>query len=104
MPKNGTFADLTAYPVSKDKTRKPAGDGPFSIDKGVISLAEEINGQVCGLHDDPAPLPVDPVPAMAYVPFQQWSSSLHSPEKALESGTLFPVLDKPFLCGRRQRR
>ncbi len=37
---------------------------------------------------------------MAYVPYQQWSSSLHSAERALDAGTLFPVLDKPFY-GRR---
>ena len=49
---------------------------------------------------DPSPLPEDPVPAMAYVPDQQWSSSLHSAERALDAGTLFPVLDKPFY-GRR---
>lgn len=67
-------------------------------------MAEEINGQVCGMHPDPTLLPADPVPAMAYVPFQQWSQDLHSPERALTSGTLFPVLDKPFLCGRRGSR
>lgn len=42
------------------------------------------------------PLPEYPVPGMAYVPYQQWTEILHSPERALESGTLFPVLDKPF--------
>ena len=52
----------------------------------------------CG--EDPTPLPANPVPAMAYVPFQQWSSNLHSAERALDAGTLFPVLDKPFY-GRR---
>lgn len=61
-------------------------------------MAEEFNGQPCAA--DPAPLPADPVPAMAYVPYQQWSSSLHSAERALDTGTLFPVLDKPFY-GRR---
>lgn len=55
----------------------------------------------CG--QDPAPLPADPVPAMAYVPYQQWSANLHSPERALESGTLFPVLDRPFCAGRGER-
>lgn len=67
-------------------------------------MAEEINGQACGLYDDPAALPTDPVPAMAYVPYQQWSNMLHSPERALAAGTLFPVLDKPFLGGRREPR
>ncbi len=67
-------------------------------------MAEEINGQTCGLYDDPSLLPADPVPAMAYVPYQQWSGSLHSAERALDAGTLFPVLDKPFLGGRREPR
>ena len=38
------------------------------------------------------------VPAMAYVPFQQFDRTF-APEQALEAGTLFPELDKPF-CGR----
>lgn len=39
--------------------------------------------------------------AMAYVPFQQWSST-SSPEKALDSGTLFPDLVFPFEKGGRR--
>ncbi len=65
-------------------------------------MAEEFNGQACTA-DTPL-LPADPVPAMAYVPYQQWSGALHSPERALDAGTLFPVLDKPFLGGRRMPR
>lgn len=34
-------------------------------------------------------------PAMAYVPWQKWDE-LYDPCKALECGTLFPVLNKPF--------
>lgn len=41
-------------------------------------------------------LPKDVVPAMAYVPFQQFNSKLYSPAQALESGTAYPILDKPF--------
>ncbi len=44
-------------------------------------------------------LPEDTAVTMAYVPFQL-DKSCYSPEKALQEGTLFPVLDKPF-CGRR---
>lgn len=44
------------------------------------------------------PLPKDPVVAMAYVPFQT-KSRLYSDEQALKAGTLFEVLDKPFLGG-----
>lgn len=65
-------------------------------------MAEEIiGGQSCGLYNDLAPLPENPVPAMAYVPYQQWSGNLHSAERALDAGTLFPILDKPFY-GRRE--
>lgn len=60
-----------------------------------------MNGQACT--PDTAALPPDPVPAMAYVPYQQWQGSLFTPEQALEAGTLFPVLHKPFL-GRRPSR
>ncbi|MBC8534779.1 spore coat associated protein CotJA [Clostridiales bacterium NSJ-40] len=42
-----------------------------------------------------APLPENMVVAMAYVPFQQFSK-VYTPEKALDNGTLFPELDKPF--------
>ncbi len=61
-------------------------------------MAEEFGGQEC-MADLPL-LPSEPVPAMAYIPFQQWSGSLHSAERALEAGTLFPVLDKPFCRGK----
>lgn len=52
-------------------------------------------GQMCPLKEGRTPLPDDPVPAMAYVPFQQWGE-VYEPERALDAGTLFPVLDKPF--------
>ena len=42
-----------------------------------------------------APLPENPVVAMAYIPFQQFDRTF-APERALEAGTLFPELDKPF--------
>lgn len=38
-------------------------------------------------------------PAMAYVPFQKWCE-VYSMDKALCQGTLFPVIDKPFVGGR----
>ena len=43
----------------------------------------------------PAPACNMPV-AMAYVPWQQWKD-IYEPCKALESGTIFAELDKPFL-------
>ncbi len=41
-------------------------------------------------------LPKNTAEAMAYIPFQQCGSQLYSPAQALESGTVYPVLDKPF--------
>ncbi len=41
-------------------------------------------------------LPCELSYAMAYVPFQQWCSSIYTAEKALCQGTLFPALDLPF--------
>ncbi len=41
-------------------------------------------------------LPDDPVVAMAYVPFQT-DTTVYEDMKALEVGTLFPVLDLPYL-------
>lgn len=41
------------------------------------------------------PLPKEPVPAMAYVPYQN-AKRLYAPEQGICSGTLFPELDKPF--------
>ena len=58
-------------------------------------MAEVIMQQACPLKGGRAPLPEDPVPAMAYVPFQQWGQ-MYEAERALDSGTLFPELDKPF--------
>lgn len=47
-----------------------------------------------------SPLPNDTVEAMAYVPFQQQNSKTYSPAHALEAGTVYPVLDKPFYGGK----
>ena len=43
-----------------------------------------------------SPLPKNPVPAMAYIPFQQFSQP-YSSQEGFKKGTLFPCLDKPFL-------
>lgn len=62
------------------------------------------HGQSCAL-EQPAPLPQNPVPAMAYVPFQQYDPhNLYSVEQALQTGTLFPELDKPFYGQRGEPR
>ena len=43
-----------------------------------------------------SPLPKDTVEAMAYIPFQMQNSKTYAPAQALESGTIYPILDKPF--------
>lgn len=35
------------------------------------------------------------VPGMAYVPWQNFTK-VYDPQKALQAGTIFPELDKPF--------
>ena len=37
--------------------------------------------------------------AMAYVPWQKWGD-IYQLCQGLQAGTIFPELDKPFLCGR----
>lgn len=55
--------------------------------------------EACELEQRSA-LPENPVPAMAYVPFQQYDArNLYAAEQAFTQGTLFPVLDKPFYGG-----
>lgn len=54
--------------------------------------------QECGKMCVTTAFPENPVPAMAYIPFQLDKSS-YTAEMALREGTLFPVLNKPF-CGR----
>lgn len=41
--------------------------------------------------------------AIAYVPWQRWNQT-YDLEKALQCGTIFPELDKPFLGKRGVRR
>ena len=52
---------------------------------------------VCRDCDIPA-LPDQVAVAMAYVPFQE-CNDVYPCDKALCAGTIFPVLDKPFLAG-----
>jgi hypothetical protein len=65
----------------------------------MINIDMDISSQVC--ETNPTPLPVMPVVAMAYVPFQQYTLT-YEPEKGLDMGTIFPELDKPFLGGARR--
>lgn len=49
----------------------------------------------CHKHCVDTQLPQDTVVTMAYVPFQL-DKTAYTPEKALQEGTLFTVLNKPF--------
>ncbi len=62
-------------------------DEGFDIDKEAAAL----------FRDD-----CDMVLAMAYVPWQEWRD-LYAEELALQKGTLFAELDKPFLGGKQVR-
>ena len=42
------------------------------------------------------PLPEDTAVTMAYIPFQ-FDKTSYTPEKALQEGTLFTTLNKPFM-------
>ncbi len=46
-------------------------------------------------HNSITPLPANPVVAMSYVPMQT-DTTMFDEMKALDCGTLFPVLSKPF--------
>ena len=48
-----------------------------------------------------SPLPKDTVIAMAYVPYQN-AVNLYSPEHGIQTGTMFPELNKPFMCSSRK--
>ncbi len=66
---------------------------PYGMNQG---LSAQTDGKDCT--PTPAPFPRVTPEAMAYVPFQQ-PGDLYSAMTGLENGTIFPVLDKPFLGG-----
>jgi len=52
---------------------------------------------VCQTGKNPCDIPKESCSlAMAYVPWQTWET-MYNEEQALEIGTVFPSLDKPFL-------
>lgn len=67
--------------------------------KGEITVEEYLMDTTCQTDGGRKPLPENPQVAMAYIPFQQLGS-VYTAEQALDAGTLFPELDKPFY-GRR---
>lgn len=69
----------------------------FRYLKGVIVLiSDDVFSQMYPMQPLQGSMPKNPVLAMAYVPFQKLSE-IYEPEAALNAGTLFPALDKPFL-------
>lgn len=48
------------------------------------------NIEYCGM------MPQNPLLAYAYVPYQMSGGTLYSEEVALQRGTIFPALDKPY--------
>lgn len=66
----------------------------FDMADAMARYAEHDCGKMCVN----TALPENPVPTMAYIPFQLDKTS-YTAEMALREGTLFPVLNKPF-CGR----
>ena len=59
-----------------------------------------MNQQNCNCMAPPMPprdmFPMDTPLAMAYIPMQIWNKT-YELDKALQIGTLFPCLDKPFM-------
>lgn len=60
----------------------------------ILSAEKESSSASCPMPEGkfPAETPV----AMAYVPFQQWEKP-YEQDVALQRGTIFPSLDKPFI-------
>lgn len=63
-----------------------------SLDCGCSNTNSRVNKIYYSLTNAQAPL------AMAYVPYQQWEST-YDLDYALQVGTVFPSLHKPF-CGK----
>lgn len=63
----------------------------FDMADAVAKYSATVQGKYCVATE----LPADASPTMAYIPFQMDKTS-YSPDKALEEGTLFPALNKPF--------
>lgn len=61
----------------------------------MVDAAMRIASADCPCNCVTTALPDNPVPTMAYVPFQLDKTG-YSAEQALNEGTLFQVLNKPF--------
>lgn len=81
------------------RMKKPEETGGKRKKERRDRMEHEEMREACEL-EQTSPLPKNPVPAMAYVPYQQYDArNLYSAEEAFRQGTLFPVLDKPFYGG-----
>ena len=69
-----------------------------TINFDMADAVARLSSADCRKHCVSDALPEEPVVAMAYVPFQL-DKTVYLPEQALQAGTLFKTLDKPF-CGR----
>jgi len=74
----------------------------FDASKTYFQPMQQGSGMDAAPQEMPAP-PVAPLPpelalAMAYVPLQT-DNSVYDDRQALQEGTLFPALNKPFLGG-----
>ena len=68
--------------------------------KGVVTLiSNDVFSTMYPMKPDRSAFPAELSLAIAYVPLQQLSA-VYDDEVALQVGTLFPDLDKPFLMGR----
>ncbi len=65
--------------------------GSVFMDKDNCRERQLFNGEIPSL-------PGNTVVAMAYIPYQN-PVMIYTAEQGLSKGTLFPCLDKPFLCG-----
>lgn len=63
--------------------------------KGEMDLEKEFMDRPSPAYPDDCP---GQVVAMAYVPWQRLEN-VYEPEVALQQGTLFPELDKPWMVG-----
>ena len=60
--------------------------------------AQNVKQKKQSVCENKSPFPSKTPLAMSYIYFQQWGDTF-SPDVALQNGTLFPDLDKPFERG-----
>ena len=91
MNRNTNGRNMNGYQMRNNMAQNRQGCG--------CSNAKQDNCN--NVHDcDIETAPVDRMaPGMAYVPWQKWED-IYCMEKALERGTIFEQLDKPFIGGR----